>query len=119
MIGRDAFLRKIDRRIDVRQQRDQFIPDLPDLIAEPAFELFGGGTERQIGAGANQIDDSLGLRQVHFSIQKRTLSEFAGSRRSCSCTKARFQNFCGNERATVTTDLDQIFAGVSGGCAMD
>jgi hypothetical protein len=44
-VGLNAFLRKINRRVDVRQQRDQFIANFPDLIAEFAFELFGGRTQ--------------------------------------------------------------------------
>ena len=103
----------------MRQQPDQFIADFPDLIAEPAFELFGSGTERQIGAGANQIDHGFGLGEVHFSIQKRSFSEFAGPRSPCPRAQTGFQNFRANEHAAVTTDLDQVFAGVAGRRAVD
>src|SRR6266581_9778471 len=103
----------------MRQERDQFIADLSDLIAKSAFELLRGRTQREICASTNQIDHGLGLGEVHFSVQERALSEFTGPRRSRPCPQAGFQNFRGNERATVTTDLDQIFTGVTRGCAMD
>ena len=60
-IRRDAFLRKIDRGVDVRRHGNQFVADLSDLLTEPAFELLGGGTQCEIGPGANQIDDCFGL----------------------------------------------------------
>ena len=103
----------------MRQQRDQFIADLPDAIAESAFELFSGRTERQVGTGANQIDHGFGLGEVHFSVKKSALSEFARPRRPYAYAQAGFQNFGGHERATVTTDLDQIFARVTCGRAMN
>jgi hypothetical protein len=103
----------------VRQQRDQVFSDFSDLIAKPAFELFGGGTKRQISPRADQIDDSLGLGQIHLAIQKRALGELARPRRPCSCAQARFKNFRGNQRATVAADLDQILARVTGGRAVD
>ena len=103
----------------MRQDRDQFVADLSDLFAKPAFELFSGRAERQISARANQIDHGLGLGEVHFAVEKRALSEFAGTRRPCACAQTSFKNFRGNERATVATDLHQIFARVTGGRAMD
>ena len=102
----------------MRQQRDQFIADISDLIAESAFELFGGRTQRQIGSGTDQIDHRLGLGEIHFAVEKCALGEFAGTRCCRACTQTCFENFCGNEGAAVTTDLDQIFAGVTSRCTV-
>ena len=117
-VGRNAFLRKIDRRVDVRQQRDQFIANFPDLIAESAFELFGGRTQRQIGSGTDQIDHRLGLGEIHFPVEKCALGEFAGTRCCGPRTQTCFENFRGNEGAAVTTDLHHIFAGVTSRCTV-
>src|SRR6266487_6511856 len=103
----------------MREQRDQSVADLPDLIAEPAFELLRGGAEGQISPGANQIDHGFRLGEIHFSVQERALSKFAGPRCPCPCAQTGLQYFRGNERATMATDLHQVFARVTGGRAMD
>src|SRR5205823_7130901 len=99
-------------------QRDQFIADFPDLIAESAFELFGRRTQRQISSCADQIDYRLGLSQVHLAVEKCALGEFARTRCPGPCTQTSFENFCGNEGAAVATDFHQIFTGVTSRCTM-
>ena len=118
-VGLNAFLGKINRRVDVRQQRDQVIANFPDLIAESSFELFRGRTQRQISSGTDQIDHRLGLGEIHFAVEKCALGEFAWPRCCRACTQTCFENFCGNEGAAVTTDLDEIFAGVTSRCTVD
>ena len=88
------------------------------MIAESAFELFGGRTQRQISSGTDQIDHRLGLGEIHFAVEKRALGEFAGPRCSGPCTQTCFENFRGNEGAAVTTDLHQIFTGVTSRCTV-
>ena len=89
------------------------------MIPKPALKLLGCGTQRQISPGADQIDHGFGLSKIHFSVEKGALSELAGPRRSRPCSQARIQNLRGNQRATVTTDFDQIFTRVTTGRAMD
>src|SRR5947208_11681617 len=103
----------------MREQRDQIIANCPDLLAEPAFELFSGGTERQIRPGANQIDHGFSLCQIHLSIEKRALGEFARTRCSSAYAQASLKNFRRNQSSAVATDLDQIFASVTRGRAMN
>ena len=52
-----------------------------DLGAETAFELFVRGTQRQIGPGADQIDDRFGLGQIHLPVEEGALGEFPRPRR--------------------------------------
>src|SRR5207247_10638239 len=46
-IWRDTFLWKINRYVDVRDQRNQFVAYLSNLLAESAFKLFGSGKQRE------------------------------------------------------------------------
>ena len=103
----------------MRQQRDQFVANIPDLVAEPSFELLGSRPQRQIGAGTNQINHGLGLGEVHFAVQKCALGELAGPRGARTRLQARFQDLRGNQCATMATDLDQIFTRVTGRRAMN
>jgi len=53
------------------------------------------------------------LREVHFVIQKRALGKFTRSRRARSGMETGFQDPRGNQPAPVTTNLDDIFAGIT------
>ena len=72
---------------------NQIIANFPDLLAQPPFELLRGRTKRQIGLGADQIDHGLGLRQVHFSIQKCALGKFARPRRRAPARRQASRTF--------------------------
>ena len=89
-----------------------------DLRAEPAFQLLGRGAQREIGLRADQVDDRLGLRQIHLAVQKGALGKFARPRGACSGAQTGFEHARRHQNSAVTADLDQIFAGVTGRRAM-
>src|SRR6266566_508688 len=93
--------------------------NFPDLLTEPAFELLGGGTKRQIGPCADQIDHRLSLCQVHFPVEKCALGKFTRPGRPRAAAQTRFKDFRRYQSSAVATDLEQIFAGVTGRRAMD
>ena len=107
------------KSIDVGDKIDNRIANLPNLPTKPALELFGGGSKREIGLGPNQIDDGLGLGQVHLAVQECALGEFAAARAARPRAQAGFEHARGDEGAAVTTDLNQIFARVTDGRAVD
>ena len=65
---------------------------LADLVAEPAFQLFGGGAKREIGLRADQIHHRFGLGQIHFAVQKCALGEFARPRRARAGVQTGFEH---------------------------
>jgi hypothetical protein len=89
------------------------------LFSEPAFKLFGGRAQSEIGLRADQIDHRLGLSEVHFAVEKGALGEFARTCRAGTGAHARLKDLCGNQRSSVATDLDQILSGVTGRRAVD
>ena len=66
----------------------------------------------------NEIDDGLGLREVHLAVVIGAFGKFSGRRPRARPHANTFQHACANERASVTTDLDQVFAGITRRCAM-
>jgi len=77
------------------------------------------GAKRQIGPGPDQIHDGFGLRHIHLAIQESALGKLAWLRHARAAVKTRFEDARRDENSTVTTDLDQIFPGITGRRAMD
>ena len=118
-IGRDVFVRKIDVGLEIGDERNQVFAQLRNFFAQPAFQLFRRGAEREIGLGADQIDDRFGLRQIQFAVEKSALGEFPGPSRPRARVQAGFPNPRRHQHAAVATDFDHIFAGVTRRGAMD
>src|SRR4029450_10574543 len=95
-------------------QFEQFITNFSDLRSKPAFELFSGRAQSEIGLRADQIDDCLRLSEVHFAVEKGALCEFARTRRPRTRPQAHFKDSRGNQHSAVTTDLNQILSGITG-----
>src|ERR1700719_670533 len=115
----DPFFGEVNRGFDLRDKINKCVADFLDSRAKPAFELLGGRAQGEIGFGTNQIDDRLGLSEIHLAVEKSALGKFA---RPCAArprAQTSFENFGADQCAAVTTDLDQIFARVSGWCPMD
>ena len=118
-IRRDVFVREINGSFGVRDETDELIADSANPFAKSAFQLFGGGAEGEIGFGANQIDDGFGLGQIHFAVKKGALGKFARARGPRTGPQTGFENARAHQHAAVTADFDQVFAGITGGRAMD
>ncbi len=91
--GSMPFFRKINGSFEVGEKIDKGVADRLDFFTELTLELFGGGAQCKIGACANQIDDRLGLSEIHLAVQKRALGKFARSRAACARAQTCFQNF--------------------------
>ena len=59
------------------------------------------------------------MGKVHFAVEERAFGKFAGSRRAGAGAQTSVEHFRADQCAAVTTDLDQIFAGVTGRRAMN
>src|SRR5882724_2549495 len=103
----------------MREQFNQFITNFPDLFSEPAFKLFGGRAQSEIGLRADQIDHRLGLSEIHFAVEKGALGELARTCRAGTSAQARFKDLCRNQRSSVATDFDQILSSVTARRAVD
>ena len=102
----------------MRDDLDELLTQPAKFIAEPAAQLLGGRAQGEVSLRSNQIDDGFRLGQVDFAVEIGALGKFAGSGRACPCSEACFQDFGRNQCAAMTTDFDQIFAGIAAGRAM-
>ncbi len=113
LVRRDVLVGKIDRRFHVGEQIDEAIPNFADCRAETALELFGRGTEREIGPRADHIDHGFGLREVHLAVPERALRELTRAGRARPRLQARLQHAGRHEHAPMAADLHQVVAGVA------
>ena len=90
---------------------------ISSFFAEASFELLGGGAEGEVGLGADEVHDGLGLGEVHLAIEECALGEFAGLRGARASGEEELQDAAGDEDAAVAGDLDDVLAGVAGGGA--
>ena len=75
----DLFFREIQRRLDQHAQVDEGVAQRVYFLRKLARQAAGRTTGGRFGAGVNQIGHGLGLRQIHFVVQKCALGELTGS----------------------------------------
>ena len=76
-LRREVFVRKIDRRLEMRQEPHQAGAPAAVERAERAVHLTQRLTPLRLGFGGGQIGDRFGLGQVELAVEKSAASEFA------------------------------------------
>ena len=112
----DIFFREVEGRLDQHTQRSQRGQQRAYLRRERARQRPAGAARCGLCAGVYQVCCSLGLRQVHLVIEKRTLGELARLRHTqtdqrTSLQTARQQHLQHNT-ATVRLQFQHVFTGV-------
>ena len=87
----DPFLGKINPSLEVNHDIEDIATERQNLIAESALELLGSGAEGERGAGADDIHDRLGLREIDFSVVEGPLGKLSGFRRARASAERQFQ----------------------------
>jgi len=75
--------------------------------------LFRCGAQGEIGLRADEIDHGLRLRQVHLPVMKCAFGKFSRFCRARAGVQTGFEHARTYQRATVTTNLNQILARVT------
>lgn len=117
--GVDVLVGEIDVGLDVGEDAEEALAQGDDVAAEAAFELLGGGAEGEICLSADEVHDRLGLGEVHFSVEEGAPCEFAGVGEAGAAGEEEIEYAPGDENAAVALNLDDVLAGVAGGCAME
>lgn len=65
-----------------------------NLVAESALELLGSGAEGERGAGADDIHDRFGLREIDFSVVEGPLRKLTGFCCAGASAECQFQCAC-------------------------
>ena len=76
----------------MREDAEQFLADLANVVTEPSLELLVGGLECQLGPRPDQIHHRLRLGQIHLPIEEGALGEFAWFGEACACGEDGFQD---------------------------
>ncbi|MPM97681.1 hypothetical protein SDC9_144858 [bioreactor metagenome] len=84
-----------------------------DRAAEAAGELPGRHPESAVAAGADQIADRLGLRQVELAVDEGAQGEFAGLGAPRPAGQHRRHGPAHRHHAAVAMEFDDILAGVA------
>ena len=111
--GRDVFLGKINVGLDMGKHRDDLLLHRGGFAANGTTKLLIGSTESQRALRVDQIHDGLGLGEIHFSVQKGTLSEFPRISGTRPAGKPAVQNTLGDENATVAVEFDNVLTRVT------
>jgi hypothetical protein len=83
-----------------------------DAQAEGILELGGGEARGALGARMDEVEDGLGLGQIHLVVQKGAFGEFAGLGLARAGGKEGVEDALGGLRAAVALDFDGILAGI-------
>ena len=111
--GRDVFLGKINVGLDMGKHRDDLLLHRGSFATNSTTKLLIGSTESERALRVDQIHDGLGLREIHFSVQKGTLSEFSRISGTRPAGKPAVQNTLGDENATVAVEFDNVLTRVT------
>ena len=109
---RQFIIRKIKHGLDVGGHGEQGVIKSADADSQGILELGGGEARGPLGAGMDEIQDGLGLRQIEFIVQKGAFGEFAGLRLARAGGEKHSEDALGGLRAAMALDFDGIFAGI-------
>ena len=107
-----TLVRKVERRLEPRDQVEQLSVDPGDSIGERAFELVKGRARLQRSDRVDEIGHRLGLHEIDPPVQERAQREFARLGEACAGFDCALDDRPKHDRAAVRADLDDVFAGV-------
>ena len=107
-----TLVRKIDRRLEARDEIEQRRIDPGDRLRQRPLQLI----ERRAGLkrrdGVDQIGDRLGLRQIDPAVEERPQRELPRLGETRSARHSRGDDRPKDDRASVGAELDDVLAGV-------
>ena len=109
---RQFIIRKIKHGFDVGGRGEKGVVKGANADAKGILELGRGEASGPFGAGMDEVQDGLGLRQVQFIVQKGALGEFAGLGLARAGGEKRSEDALGGLRTAMALDFDGILAGI-------
>ena len=103
---------KIERRLELRRQIEQFGVDLRDAVGQRPFQLIERGARLQGSDGVDQIGDRLGLHEIDAAVQKCAKRELARLGKPRPQRHRLLDDLPQHDGASVSADFDDVLAGV-------
>src|SRR5690554_5030577 len=91
---------------------DDFVFEWAQAARQVAAHLASGDARLKGGLSVDEVADGLRLRQIDAAIEEGAEREFAGFGKARAEASHDRQHAAEHDGAAVTTDLDDIFAGV-------
>ena len=107
-----TLVRKIDRRLEARDQVEQCRIDLADRLRQRPLKLVERRACLQRCDGVDQIGDRLGLRQIDPAVEERPQRELPRLGETRSTRGSRGDDRAQHDRAAVCAELDDVVARV-------
>ena len=110
-----VFLWEIDPSFNLHAQGREFRDKRNNFPRELTLQRAHGGPSGCLGAGFDQVGDTLGLRQVQLAIEKSAFAEFPWLCQACTQCEAPAQQNLQHSRTPVTLQLKDVFSRVGPG----
>src|SRR6187399_2037399 len=107
-----ALVRKIQRRLDSRDQIKQLAVDLSYPLRECPLELIERRAGLQRRHRVDEIRHRFGLDQIETAVQKRAERELTWLRQARAAGHGILQDLPEHHRTPVRADFDDILAGI-------
>jgi hypothetical protein len=91
---------------------EELVVEGVEVGAEASAELFLRGGGGAFGAGVEEVEDGLGLREVEASVEEGAQGKFTGTRKPRPGVEECVEDFRGGLGTAVALKFDGVFAGV-------